>query len=109
MNIRLTVTAIMAALFLCAVCAPAFSADQVSPGAENWGKAYEAAKKAQIEHPDAGKCPRPVNGLDGNAAQKAVEGYINSFQTDISAKKEAKHINITSGTGSETKELTFGK
>jgi len=89
MNIRLTVTAIMAALFLCAVCAPAFSADQVSPGAENWGKAYEAAKKAQIEHPDAGKCPHPVNGLDGIAAQIAVEGYRAGF---ITKKEETTNV-----------------
>ncbi len=109
MNIRLTITAIMAALFLCAVCAPAFSEDKGLPGAENWGKAYEAAKKAQIENPDAGKCPQSVNGLDGIAAQKSFDGYRDSFQTDISAKKDAERINITSGTGSETKELTFGQ
>ena len=94
MIIRLTGTAIMAALFLCAVCSPAFSADQVSPGAENWGKAYEAAKKAQIEHPDAGKCPRPVSGLDGNAAQKAVEGYRAGFITE---KKETTNVNWSIG------------
>ena len=94
MNIRLTVTAIMAALFLCAVCAPAFSEDKGTPGAENWGKAYEAAKKAQIEHPDAGKCPRSVNGLDGNAAQKAVEGYRAGFTTE---KKETTNVNWSIG------------
>lgn len=94
MSIRLTGTAFMAALFFCILCAPAFSADQESPGAENWGRAYEAVKKAQIEHPNAGKCPRPVNGLDGNAAQKAFDGYKNSFTSE---KKETTNINWSIG------------
>lgn len=94
MRIRLAGTAIMANLLLCAVCLPAFSADQGSPVTVNWGRAYEAAKKAQIEYPDAGTCPRPVRGLDGNAAQSAVEGYQDSF---IAEKKEITNVNWSIG------------
>ena len=47
---------------------------------QNWGRSYQAAKYNQILNPDAAKNLSPVEGLDGVAAQKAEEGYQNSFK-----------------------------
>ena len=94
MRIRLTGQSIMAGIFLCTVSATALADEEKKPSDEYWGKAYEAAKKAQIENPDADKCPRPVTGLDGRAAQKAVEGYEASFTP---AKKDFTNVNWTIG------------
>lgn len=42
---------------------------------KNWGSAYESAKQNQTANPDASKNLEPVVGLDGIAAEKAMEGY----------------------------------
>jgi type IV pilus biogenesis protein CpaD/CtpE len=47
----------------------------------NMGAAYEAAKSNQILNPEAGKEPEPVQGLDGEAAEAAMDAYRQSFKT----------------------------
>jgi hypothetical protein len=42
----------------------------------NWGKSYETAKYHQILNPEAGKNQEPVEGLDGRADERIMEGYI---------------------------------
>ena len=41
----------------------------------NWGRAYETAKHNQILDPDAGKTTDPVEGLDGDAAERNMNNY----------------------------------
>ena len=43
------------------------------------GVAFQAAKSNQILNPDAGKEPEPVQGLDGQAAESAMDAYRGSF------------------------------
>ena len=43
---------------------------------KNWGRSYETAKHNQILNPDAGKDPEPVEGLEGPAAERIMDGYI---------------------------------
>jgi len=42
---------------------------------ENWGRSFEAAKHNQTLNPDAGKNLKPVEGLQGPAAERIMEGY----------------------------------
>lgn len=42
---------------------------------ENWGSSFESAKQNQTANPDASKNLEPVVGLDGIAAEKAMQGY----------------------------------
>jgi len=42
---------------------------------KNWGSAYNSVKQNQTANPDASKNLEPVVGLDGTAAEKAMEGY----------------------------------
>jgi hypothetical protein len=42
---------------------------------KNWGSATETAKQSQIANPDASNNLEPVVGLDGAAAEKAMQGY----------------------------------
>jgi hypothetical protein len=55
---------------------------------KNWGSAYESVKQNQTANPDASKNLEPVVGLDGIAAEQAMEGY-------------------QQGCGSEDKETTY--
>jgi hypothetical protein len=45
----------------------------------NFGASYEAAKSGQILNPEAEKNLDPVYGLDGQAAEIAIEKYRHSF------------------------------
>jgi acyl-CoA reductase-like NAD-dependent aldehyde dehydrogenase len=47
---------------------------------KNWGRSYETAKYNQIINPEAGKNINQVEGLEGNAADNAVEAYQKSFK-----------------------------
>ena len=42
---------------------------------QNWGSSFESMKNNQTANPDASKNLEPVVGLDGTAAEKAMEGY----------------------------------
>ncbi len=44
-----------------------------------YGASFESAKSNQILNPEAGKKPIPVSGMDGQAAQNAIEKYRQSF------------------------------
>jgi len=43
---------------------------------KNWGRSYEAAKYDQILNPDAGRQPKPVEGIEGPAAERIMDSYI---------------------------------
>jgi hypothetical protein len=47
----------------------------------HFGEAVNIAKAQQIVNPDASQNPDPVSGVDGKAAQSAVENYEKSFKT----------------------------
>ena len=57
---------------------------------KNWGRSYETAKYNQIINPEAGKKITPIEGLEGNAADNAVQGYQDTFRQ----RKEQEVVNI---------------
>ena len=46
----------------------------------NWGKSYETAKYNQMLNPDADKTLKPVDSLDGQAAENNLQRYRNGFK-----------------------------
>ncbi len=58
----------------------------------NWGKSFESAKQNQILNPEAGKDSKPVEGMDGQAAEKIIEKHKKSFERET--PKEVYNINI---------------
>lgn len=56
----------------------------------NWGKSYETAAYNQILNPDADKTLKPVDSLDGQAAENDLQRYRDSFK----AKKEPETVNL---------------
>jgi hypothetical protein len=49
---------------------------------KNWGRSYETAKHNQILNPDAGKQTGPVEGMQGPAAERIMNGYIKGGEPD---------------------------
>lgn len=61
---------------LLAACTP------MSPHLDShFGEAVNIVKAQQIVNPDAAQNPDPVSGVDGKAAQSAMENYDKSFKT----------------------------
>ena len=58
----------------------------------NWGTSYESAKLNQILNPEAGKNLEPVVGLDGQAAETALESYRKQFEQ---AKETTYSFSVT--------------
>ena len=52
------------------------------PLEENWGVSFETARDNQILNPEAEKDLSPVEGLDGDAANRNQKEYYKSFDTD---------------------------
>ena len=43
---------------------------------KNWGRSFESAKHNQTLNPEAEKNLKPVEGLQGPAAERIMDGYI---------------------------------
>ena len=56
----------------------------------NWGKSYETAAYNQMLNPDADNTLKPVESLDGQAAENNLQRYRDSFK----AKKETQTVNL---------------
>ncbi len=81
MKIRLTGIAVMLTMLLCVSAVSAFDSDD-SKISRNWGKSFQAQKKAQIVDPDAGAVTGPIEGLEGKAAAKTMDAYHDSFSQE---------------------------
>ena len=80
----LIIIGIIAGIFMVSACSgPTLSQ-------RNWGKSYETAKYQQILNPEADKNLKPVESLDGQAAENDVQRYRDSFKE----KKEAQPVNL---------------
>ena len=55
----------------------------------NWGKSYETAAYNQTLNPDADKTLKPVDSLDGQAAENGHQKYQDGFKV-----KEQKQTTI---------------
>lgn len=64
-----------------------------------FGDAVNAAKAQQTMHPEASLNTEPVNGLDGEAANAAMDRYHRSFERPP-ATGNIFNIGVGSGTGS---------
>jgi hypothetical protein len=61
-----------------------------------FGKTLRLTRAQQTINPDAGRVPRPVNGLDAAAATAAYQNYQQSFIT-----KDDQSNGFTIGVGSK--------
>ena len=46
---------------------------------KNWGRSFEEQRVGQLLDPSAGKNTKPVDGMNGRAAEGAVQQYEGSF------------------------------
>jgi hypothetical protein len=86
-----TLTILLAALpvLLCA-CSTTPTLDR------EFGNSLRLARAQQTLYPDAGRTPRPVNGLDATAAAAAYQNYQQSF-----ISKDDQGNGFTIGVGSK--------
>jgi len=61
----------------------------------NWGRAFEAAKYNQMANPDAPENLEPPSGIDGAAADGALEKYRSGFKGK--AAPEVYNLNLDVG------------
>jgi hypothetical protein len=61
---------------------------------KNWGRSFEAARYNQILNPEAGKLPEPVEGLEGPAAERIMEGYMEGSAQKQKASSEFGVVTI---------------
>ena len=66
-------------------------AQQQSVLNDNWGRSFESARYNQILNPEAGKNLEPVVGLEGQAAERIMEGYISG---DATKQKSSSEIGV---------------
>ena len=52
----------------------------------NWGQSQETAKYRQTLNPEAGLTAEPVEGLDGQAADLAVDKYRETFRKEVDVR-----------------------
>jgi len=83
---KLSLTIIAAMALLALGCAP--TRTQM-----DFGTSYQLAKFNQIQNPQAEKDLKPVVGMDGQAAQNAVEKY----QQDFKKPAPAQNFSISIG------------
>jgi hypothetical protein len=65
----------------------------------NWGKSVETAKYNQILNPEAGKTVEPVSGMDGEAGEKSVQKYRESFEKEAPQQSYSINLGNVSGIG----------
>ena len=78
-NLFWVVTMFIMLLALCGGCGP--TRTQM-----DFGTSYQLAKFNQIQNPQAEKNLKPVEGMDGQAAQNAVEKYHQDFKKPAPAQ-----------------------
>ena len=61
---------------------------------KNWGRSFESARYNQILNPEAGKLPVPVEGLEGPAAERIMEGYMKGGTQKQKASSEFGVVTI---------------
>ena len=61
---------------------------------KNWGRSFESARYNQILNPEAGKLPEPVEGLEGPAAERIMEGYMKGDAQKQKASSEFGVVTI---------------
>ena len=71
----LIIVGIIAAVSMVSACSGTDTLSQ-----RNWGKSYETATYNQMLNPDADKTLNPVESLDGQAAEKDLQRYRDSFK-----------------------------
>jgi hypothetical protein len=52
----------------------------------NWGHSQETAKYRQTLNPEAGLTAEPVEGLDGQSADLAVDKYRETFRKEVDVR-----------------------
>ena len=81
----LIIIGIIAGIFVVSACSGPETLSE-----RNWGKSYETATYNQILNPEADKNLKPVDSLDGQAAENDMQRYRDGFKE----KKEAQPVNL---------------
>ena len=81
----LIIIGIIAAIFVVSACSGTETLSE-----RNWGRSYETATYNQILNPQADKNLKPVESLDGQAAENDMQRYRDGFKE----KKEAQPVNL---------------
>ena len=58
----------------------------------NWGHSQETAKYRQTLNPEAGLTAEPVEGLDGQSADMAVDKYRETFKKEVDPATQVSPI-----------------
>ena len=76
---------VMIAGLVCMVvgCASSSPIPEDSSLERNWGRSYESALYLQTANPEAGQSQEPITGMNGGASENIIEGYENSFESDV--------------------------
>jgi hypothetical protein len=81
----LIIFGIIAAVSMVSACSGTETLSQ-----RNWGKSYETAIYNQTLNPDADKTLKPVDSMDGLAAENDLNKYRDGFK----AKEEKQPVNL---------------
>ena len=90
---RKTVMMILALTFILAGCAGNLPQSERSMLIQdNFGLSHEMARHNQILDPEAGLKPELMQGLDGQAADMAVDGYRDSYAERVDPAEAAEAL-----------------
>ena len=81
----LIIIGIIAAIFVVSACSGTETLSE-----QNWGRSYETATYNQILNPQADKNLKPVESLDGQAAENDMQRYRDGFKE----KNEPQPVNL---------------
>jgi hypothetical protein len=81
----LIIIGIIAAIFVVSACSGTETLSE-----RNWGRSYETATYNQILNPQADKNLKPVESLDGQAAENDMQRYRDGFKE----KNEPQPVNL---------------
>ena len=65
---------------------------------DHWGESYRTLTAQQIENPDAGNDPKPVEGMNSTTAPDVTATY-HSRQAEQSKPPENRSVLVTLGNG----------
>ena len=61
---------------------------------QNWGRSFESARYNQILNPEAGNNQVPVEGIEGPAAERIMEGHLSGNATEQKPSSEFGIVTI---------------
>ena len=88
-------------LFILPVCGGTLIPDRETMLDKNWGKAFETVKYNQTLNPRAGKDETPVYDLDGQAVQRTMDKYHETFSAQPGDRSYNLYLGDIAGIGNQ--------